>query len=456
MNHRSRRSVARYSAALATSAALLAGAGSVAASTPPGTEAPAGTAAAGAAEALPAPSSGWTVNTDDCVDPDAANAKIEGELKIGSIMPLSGTPASAFAPVKDGLTAYVDYANEKGLLGDLKLSLTIEDDEYKPDKTPGAATKLLDNGAQLLVGVIGSPNNEAIRQTLNDNCIPQLMALTGSPAWGDVANYPWTTGGLVPYDIEAKVYAAQIAKDFPDGATAALFTVSNDFGKVYVDAFKEAAAENNITIVDEQTINDGDLNPPTSQLTSIVEKKPNVVMAVPLGLQCVTFLNELGKTKAENADFTPATYITNTCASPKILAASKENADGLITSQAAKNPLDPQYAAEPGMKEFVDYMTGKGLQDSMATGIVGWIAGEVLVHTIQEAAKSPEGVTRASIINATRALNYVSPLNYDGIVNRLDGEVDGYQLQSLQILKYHAASGTFSFVGDLQTQFETK
>ena len=29
----------------------------------------------------------WTVNTDDCVDPAAANAPIEGTIKIGSAMP---------------------------------------------------------------------------------------------------------------------------------------------------------------------------------------------------------------------------------------------------------------------------------------------------------------------------------------------------------------------------------
>lgn len=450
-----RRSRFRLAAGLATSAALLASAG-VAGATTPGTDG-AGEAPAAEAGALPAPSSGWTVNTDDCVDPDAANAKIEGEIKIGSIMPLSGTPATAFAPVKDGLTEYMNYANEKGLLGDLKISLTIEDDQYKPENTPGAATKLLDGGVQVVVGAIGTPNNAAIRQTMNDNCIPQLMALTGAPEWGQVAEYPWTTGGLVPYDIEAKIYAGQIAADFPDGATAALFTVSSEFGQVYAEGFKAAAAERNITIVDEQTIGAEDLNPPTAQLTSIAEKKPTVIMAVPLGLGCVTFLNELGKKRAEYPELaTVPTYITNTCASPKILAAAGANADGLITSQAVKNPLDPQYASDPTIKEYVDIMTAKGLVDSIPTGVVGWAAGEALIHIIQEAAKSPEGVTRASIMNATRSMYFDSAFSFDGIVNRLDGEVDAFQLQSLQVLKFHAADGTFENLGPVNSEYETK
>ena len=61
--------------------------------------------------------SGWTVDTEDCVDPDRANAPIEGTISIGSSGPLSGGPAAAaFAPVIAGFQAYIDYANEQGLM----------------------------------------------------------------------------------------------------------------------------------------------------------------------------------------------------------------------------------------------------------------------------------------------------------------------------------------------------
>ena len=60
---------------------------------------------------------GWTVSTDDCVDPDAANEPIEGTINIGSSGPLSGGPAAAaFAPVIAGFQTYIDYANENELI----------------------------------------------------------------------------------------------------------------------------------------------------------------------------------------------------------------------------------------------------------------------------------------------------------------------------------------------------
>ena len=66
----------------------------------------------------------WTVSTDDCIDPDLANSPIEGTVSIGSSMPLSGgVAATAFGPVAEGFRAYVEYANEQGLLPEHEVSL---------------------------------------------------------------------------------------------------------------------------------------------------------------------------------------------------------------------------------------------------------------------------------------------------------------------------------------------
>ena len=156
-------------------------------------------------------------------------------------MPLSGGPAAAaFAPVAAGFQAYIDYANENELVPGYELALTIGDDQYDPAMTPNVVNGALDAGAHLFSGIIGTPNNEAVRDLLNEECIPQLQALTGSPAWGEVADYPWTTGALMPYDLETEMYVADIVKEFPDGATAAVFYTNNDFGAIYNEDLRGA------------------------------------------------------------------------------------------------------------------------------------------------------------------------------------------------------------------------
>ena len=124
--------------------------------------------------------------------------------------------------------------------------------------------------------------------------------LTGDPAWGeDVADYPWTTGLLMPYDKESRGYVESIGENFPDSSVA-LFYVNNEFGNVYMDAFRDAADEAGMDIVTEQTVENGDESPPQSQLSALAEAAPDVIMATPLGAQCVTFLSELANVKAAN------------------------------------------------------------------------------------------------------------------------------------------------------------
>ena len=84
------------------------------------------TTASETTETTEAPSGAWAVNTEDCADPDAAVAPISGTLKVGTVVPLSGgTAALAFAPVAEGMKAYVDYANENNLIPGVTLELEI-------------------------------------------------------------------------------------------------------------------------------------------------------------------------------------------------------------------------------------------------------------------------------------------------------------------------------------------
>ena len=92
-----------------------------------------------------------------------------------------------------------------------------------------------------------------------------------------------------------------MAKEFPDGATVALFYVNNDAGLSSKEGFEEAAEELGIEIVDDQTIEAAETAPPTAQLNSIAGNAPDVIVAFPLGAQCPVFLNELANQKAANS-----------------------------------------------------------------------------------------------------------------------------------------------------------
>lgn len=430
--------------------------GSSSTEAPAASEAPSTEAPSTDAPSTEAPAAGWAVNTDDCVDPDAANAPIEGTIKIGSAMPLSGGPAAtAFAPVKDGFEAYIQWANENKILGDITIEVQIEDDQYNKDLTPGAVEKLLDADTNVFAGIIGTPNNTAVKDLLNEECYPQLNALTGSPSFGNAEEYPWTTGLLIPYTTEAKAYAALIADQFPAGAKVALFTVNNEFGQVYAEAFKEIAPEFNIELVDEQTIEATDAAPPTAQVNSIASNAPDAILAVPLGAGCATFLGEVANAKAANAGWNPAIFITATCSSPLILGLAGPAADGIYTANNLVDILDPEVAAQPAVAEYIAFMEGLGKGDIITTAAAGWHTAEVTVLTLKAALESEAGLTRASIINAARAFNQATTFTRPGITLKMNGVDDQYMSESLQVIQYNATTKLFTNIGELITDFES-
>ncbi|MEO7372128.1 MAG: ABC transporter substrate-binding protein, partial [Ilumatobacteraceae bacterium] len=96
---------------------------------------------------------GWTVDTSKCADPARAEQPITGTVKIGAAVPLSGGPAAAFGPVKDGVQLYLDMASEQGLLPGYTLTADIRDDQYDSTQTPGVIDGLIDGGTDVFAGI---------------------------------------------------------------------------------------------------------------------------------------------------------------------------------------------------------------------------------------------------------------------------------------------------------------
>ena len=103
------------------------------------------------------------------------------------------------------------------------------------------------------MAMLGTPNNLAIWDKTNDECMPQLLNGTGAAQWGDVENHPWTTGMQLDYFTEASLWATWLAKEHPDVTSVAEITYNNDFGQSYHNGFAYAIKGSNIKVVDQET-----------------------------------------------------------------------------------------------------------------------------------------------------------------------------------------------------------
>jgi branched-chain amino acid transport system substrate-binding protein len=398
------------------------------------------------------------VDTSKCQD-ELVDGHLGTIVPIGTTMPLSGGPAKAFAPLAAGLEAYVAYANERGLLGDHTLQLTVEDDQLNPQLTRPAVLKLIEfNRVALLTGMVGTESNLAMRDLLNKECYPQLFANSASPALGDVERSPWTSGGVAPANTETAIYVHDMQARFPNGATVALFGVNRELGSSYVSALERLAAGAKLQVVDEQTIDSGDSGPPTAQVTSIAAKRPDVILAAPLGDQCPTFLTAIGRARAADASWQPRIYLTASCASAALLGRAGGDADGVITATALKDVNDPALANDAAVKDLRGALVGTGFppDGDFATAAVGWTQMEATVEVLINAAASSGGLTRASIINAARDLTFTPSLARAGVSFVTIGAADPFVLESLQLVRFDASRGGYSEVGPLVTEFEGK
>jgi ABC-type branched-subunit amino acid transport system substrate-binding protein len=391
----------------------------------------------------------FAVDVSVCDDPDAATAIIEDSIKIGTSIPLSGGPAVLFAPFADGQQAYVDYYNAtNGGVNGQEIELVVKDDQYTADLTVANVDELVfDDEVDVIAGVIGSPNNLAIQEDLNAQCIPQMTASTGAPNWGNVDELPWTTGLLVPYAIESNVWAEQAAAD--GATTAGLFYVNNEFGQAYAEAFEEAAAENGIEIVATETIEPTDSGAPSGQMTNLVAADPDTILAVPLGAQCIAFMTELGNQQAANPDFDATVYQTATCANPVFFGAvTNGGSDGVFTSNNLKDINDPAVAeSDEGVIAYLEAFAATGSEaDPGGIAAAGWESMEVAIKAIQEAADAGN-LSREGIINAARNVNYSSPLLLDGLTYVMNAD-DGFLSEGTQVRVWSDADQLFIVQSD--------
>ena len=78
------------------------------------------------------------------------------------------------------------------------------------------------NNTFALFNVVGTKNNLAIRNLVNQECVPDLFAASGATQWGN-HQYPWLIGSeLVPYPLEVKTFVDYLKKTKPNATIAVL------------------------------------------------------------------------------------------------------------------------------------------------------------------------------------------------------------------------------------------
>jgi branched-chain amino acid transport system substrate-binding protein len=364
------------------------------------------------------------------------------EIKIGNIMPYSG-PASAYGVIGRTEEAYFRKINAEGGINGRKIKFISYDDAYSPPKTVEQARKLVESDEVLLIfQPLGTAMNSAIQKYMNGKKVPQLFVATGATKWNDPKDFPWTMGWQPSYQSETQIYAKYLLKEKP-GAKIAVFYQNDDYGRDYLKGLKDGlGAKAASMIVAEDSY---ETSEPTID-THIVKLRAS---------NADVFINIAGPKFAAQAirkmgeiNWKPLHFLNNVSNSigGVITPAGIDNAQDIISSAYLKDPTDPQWKNDPGMKAwnaFLDkYLPEADRTD--ASVIYGYTVAQTMAYVLQQCG---DDLTRENIMKHAAD---IKNLELGGLLPGIKintSPTDFAPLSQLQLLRFKG--NTWSRFGDI-------
>ncbi len=304
------------------------------------------------------------------------------EIKFGNTSPYSG-PASTYGVLGKLESAFFAMVNEQGGVAGHKLNYISLDDTYSPPKTLEQTRRLVEEeNVAFTFATLGTPTNSAIVRYMNQKHVPHLFLATGADKWGDYKDYPWTIGWQPSYRTEAQVYAKYILQQKPNAKIAILYQ-NDDFGKDYYLGFKDVLGDKFDKMVTTATYEATD---PTadSQLQILKSSGADVLMVAALpkmSAQAIRKVHDLAW-KPDLFFMSNVSISVGAVMNP----AGPENGIGIISGAFVKDPSDPTWANDPGMKEWRDFMNKymPGADQSDNNYVVAYGFSKTMLRVLQQ------------------------------------------------------------------------
>jgi ABC-type branched-subunit amino acid transport system substrate-binding protein len=361
-------------------------------------------------------------------DPGATDT----EIKIGQTVPFSG-PASAYATIGKAQAAYFNMINAQGGVNGRKINLIQYDDAYSPPKAVEQVRKLVESDEVLLTfQIIGTPSNAAVQKYLNTKKVPQLFAATGASKFTDPKNFPWTLGFNPNYFVEGRIYGQYILKEYPNAKIGVLYQ-NDDLGKDYLNGIKSGLGDKAATMIVAEA--SYEVSDPTidSQILKLKSAGADLFFSAStpkFAAQAIKKNAELGWKPVHILD------INATSVGAVMQPAGLEASKGVISVNYGKDPSDPTWKDDAGMKRYFDFMA-KYFPDgdkNSSFNTYGYGTAQLMVHVLKQCG---DDLTRENVLKqATNLKNVQLDLALPGILGNTTP--NDYRVnKQLQMMKFN-------------------
>jgi branched-chain amino acid transport system substrate-binding protein len=282
----------------------------------------------------------------------ATNGVTDTEIRIGSTAAYSG-PASAYGAIGRAHTATWQWFNDQGGVNGRKVKFLSYDDAYTPSKSVEQVRRLVEeDDVACLCNTLGTAANSGFLKYVNQKKVPHLFVGSGADKFQDPKNYPWTIGWQPSYRVEAQIFAKYALKEKP-GAKIGILYQNDDFGKDYLAGFRDVLKDNfdkAVTLASYE-VTDATID---SQAISLQQAKVDVLLTAATPKFAAQIIR-----KVADMNWKPLHLLSNVSSSvgAVIEPAGRDKAIGLVCNTYYKDPSDPHWKDDPGIKLWREIMT---------------------------------------------------------------------------------------------------
>jgi len=242
-----------------------------------------------------------------------------------------------------------------------------------------------------------------VQKYLNAKKVPQLFAATGASRFSDPKNSPWTMGFNPNYFVEGRIYGQYILKEHPNAKVGVLYQ-NDDLGKDYLNGIKAGLGDKAASMIVAEA--SYEVSDPTidSQILKIKDSGADLFFSASTPKQAAQAIKKIAELNWHPVQIVD---INATSVGAVLTPAGLEASKGLISTNYGKDPLDPTWKDDPGMKKYLDFMAKYYPEGDKNSNFntYGYSTAQLLIQVLQQCG---DDLTRENVMKQAASLKDVT------------------------------------------------
>jgi len=306
----------------------------------------------------------------------------KGEIKIGTVFPLTGDAAVYGESLKNGIELAKEEINAKGGIKGRMINVIYEDDVNVPSTGVSAFRKLVETqNVPVIIGGAGSSVALALAPIANEEKVVLLSPTATAPALTQAGKYFFRTWPSDNYDGG---YMAKFAFEKLGLRKVSILYVNNDYGLGIANVFKDDFTKLGGEILNSESYELGATDV-RAQLTKIKAQNPEAIYLPGYFKEFSVILRQIRELGIKSKILS-----VNSFYDPKLLEIAGDAAEGAIFTYPTYDPT----STEPIIKEFVEAYKAKYGKEPDAFAVQGYDALKIIAYAIEQEGYSADDIQK--------------------------------------------------------------